>query len=209
MDNLQQILFYRELGFKLDKIKEIITDPGFDELEALREHRRQLLERREQLDALIANVEKTIVVKERGMDMADQEKFEGFKRRLIQENEKKYGEEIRSRWGDEAIDRSYSVFKGMSKADYEDFEALSQQIIDLLVQAVPTEDPGGEVGQRIAKLHREWITKAWGSYSPEAHAGLARMYVDDERFTQYYDQHQPGAAKFLRDAILILTGEDR
>ena len=78
MDNLQQILFYRELGFKLDKIKEIITDPGFDELEALREHRRQLLERQEQLDALIANVEKTIVVKERGMDMADQEKFEGF-----------------------------------------------------------------------------------------------------------------------------------
>ena len=35
----------------------------------------------------------------------------------------------------------------MSKADYEDFEALSQQIIDLLVQAVPTEDPGEKLGK--------------------------------------------------------------
>lgn len=32
------------------------------------------------------------------------------------------------------------------------------------------------------------------------------MYVDDERFTAYYDNNQPGMAKFLRDAIFIYTG---
>lgn len=37
-----------------------------------------------------------------------------------------------------------------------------------------------------------------GSYSKEAHAGLAKMYVDDERFTAYYDQPKPGAAEFLK-----------
>ncbi|MFA6983864.1 MAG: TipAS antibiotic-recognition domain-containing protein, partial [Sedimentibacter sp.] len=45
-----------------------------------------------------------------------------------------------------------------------------------------------------------------GSYDKEAHANLAQMYVDDERFTAYYDKAQPGATEFLRDAIWIYTG---
>ncbi len=36
--------------------------------------------------------------------------------------------------------------------------------------------------------------------------GLAQMYTDDERFTAYYDQHQPGLTKFLRDAVIIYVG---
>ena len=32
------------------------------------------------------------------------------------------------------------------------------------------------------------------------------MYVDDARFTSYYDKEQPGLAAFLRDAVLIYTG---
>jgi len=35
---------------------------------------------------------------------------------------------------------------------------------------------------------------------------VAQMYVDDGRFTAYYDDKQPGTAEFLRDAILIYTG---
>lgn len=46
----------------------------------------------------------------------------------------------------------------------------------------------------------------WEGYSKEAHANLAQMYVDDERFTAYYDKVQIGATEFLRDAVLIYTG---
>jgi hypothetical protein len=49
---------------------------------------------------------------------------------------------------------------------------------------------------------------AWGSYSKEAHAGLAKMYVEDRHFAAYYDKVHPGGAEFLRDAILIYTGEN-
>ena len=75
VDMLQQILFYRELGVSLDELKEIITSPDFDMLKALKEHRSRLLEKREQLDRLIENVEKTIAFKERGIIMSDKEKF--------------------------------------------------------------------------------------------------------------------------------------
>ena len=30
----------------------------------------------------------------------------------------------------------------------------------------------------------------------KAHANLAQMYVDDVRFTEYYDKDNPGAASF-------------
>ncbi|MNI98699.1 HTH-type transcriptional activator TipA [compost metagenome] len=66
-------------------------------------------------------------------------------------------------------------------------------------------NPSGEAALRAARLHREWITSHWGSYSPQAHAGVAQMYVDDERFTAYYDKHREGASRFLRDAVLAYT----
>ena len=50
---------------------------------------------------------------------------------------------------------------------------------------------------------------AWGSYNKEAHAGLADMYVADERFRAYYDQDCEDGAEFLRDAILIYTGKKK
>lgn len=60
IDTLQQILFYRELDFNLDSIKEIIQSLNFDEVNALKQHYSQLLARRQQIDDLIYNVEKTI-----------------------------------------------------------------------------------------------------------------------------------------------------
>ncbi len=57
-----------------------------------------------------------------------------------------------------------------------------------------------------ADLYCQWLCCYWDEYSKEAHAGVAQTYLDDERFTAYYDKEQPGGAKFLRDAILIYTG---
>ena len=70
---------------------------------------------------------------------------------------------------------------------------------------MPQEDPGSELAQKAAALHKQWLSFTWPSYSKEAHAA-SQMYVDDERFTIYYDKEQPGLAKFLRDSILIYTG---
>src|ERR1700730_18474741 len=74
IDRLQQILFYRELGVSLDHIKKIVTSPTCDAAHALQEHREKLLEKRKQLDLLIANVEKTIALTEGRMTMSNQEK---------------------------------------------------------------------------------------------------------------------------------------
>ncbi|SHK38058.1 MerR family transcriptional regulator [Desulforamulus aeronauticus] len=206
VDRLQQILFYRELGVSLESIKEIVTAPAFDGAKALREHHEKLLAKREQLNLLIANVEKTIALTEGRITMSDLEKFEGFKQKLIDDNEEKYGQEIRAKYGDEAIDRSNAKLKGMSQEQYAEITRLGNEVIETLHAAFKTGNPAGELAQRAADLHRQWLSFSWDSYTKEAHAGLAQMYVDDERFTAYYDAKHPGAAAFLRDAILLYTG---
>lgn len=54
-------------------------------------------------------------------------------------------------------------------------------------------------------LHREWLGYTWSFYTPEAHRGLAEMYVADERFTAYYDGAVAGCAAWLHDAICAWT----
>lgn len=206
VDRLQQILFYRELGIKLETIKDIVTSPTFDGAKALKEHRTQLLDKREQLDLLIANVDKTISSKEGGITMTNNEKFEGFKQKLIEDNEKTYGKEIREKYGDDTVNKSNSKVKNMTQAQHFEIKRLTEEVTTTLAEAFKTGVPSCELAQKAADLHKKWIMFYWSEYSKEAHAGLAQMYVDDERFTAYYDKEVPGTAEFLRDAIHIYTG---
>lgn len=209
VDRLQQILFYRELGVNLTNIKDIIADPSFDGFNALVEHRKKLLDKKEQLNLLIANVDKTIASKSGVINMSDKEKFNGFKQKLIDENEAKYGKEIRENYGEEEINKSNAKLMGMSQQDYEEVKSLEENVMKTLEEAFKTGDPAGELARKTAELHRKWIENYWSSYSKEAHAGLAQMYVDDDRFRAYYDGKQPGMAAFLRDAIFIYTGIEK
>jgi len=206
VDRLQQILFYRELGVDLDSIKNLMTTPSFDGAAALKEHHEKLLERRAQLNLLIANVEKTIHATEGRIKMSDKEKFEGFKQKMIDDNEKKYGKEIREKYGIDVVKQSNAKVMNMTEEDHKKVTGLEQKLKETLAKAFTTGDPAGELAQQAADLHKQWLTFYWTSYSKEAHAGLAQMYVEDERFKAYYDKEQPGLAEFLRDAIYIYTG---
>lgn len=205
VDRLQQILFYRELGVSLDNIKDIVTASSFNGAKALREHREKLLNKKEQLEMLIANVEKTIEMSERRVFMSDKEKFEGFKQRIIDENESKYGKEVREKYGDENVNRSNQKIKNMTEEQYAKVEKLAVEVNETIKAAYENGDPAGVLAQKACELHKQWLLNYWDKYSKEAHMGLAQMYVDDERFTAYYDKIAPGCAVFFRDAMRIYT----
>lgn len=129
VDKLQQIMFYRELGVSLSQIKEIITHPNFDVIQALKRHREELLEKRQQIDLLISNVEKTIAEKEGKIVMTDKEKFEGFKKKLVEENEKKYGKEVREKYGEDALEKANQKVLSMSQEQYEELESSQRKFL--------------------------------------------------------------------------------
>jgi DNA-binding transcriptional MerR regulator len=203
VERLQQIMFYRELGVELGKIRGILSAPGFEKQKALKGHLEVLKARRAQLDALIENVEKTISVEKGEKTMTDSERFDGFKKRMLEENESRYGEEIREKYGEETVKKSNSKFMNMTKRQYDEMERLSAELSVTLKAALAQGNSAGELAQKACGLHRQWLMCTWDSYTKEAHKGLAQMYVCDERFKAYYDGIAPGCAEFLRDAITI------
>jgi DNA-binding transcriptional MerR regulator len=206
VDLLQQILFYRELDVSLEDIMEIINRPNFDQSQALKEHYENLKQKRARLDKIMKTVEKTIASMEGGIPMKDNEKFKGLKEKLIDENEQKYGKEIREKYGEDTVDASNAKLRGMSQENYDAMTKLGEEIMILLEKAYQTGDPASTEAQLLAEKHKEWLMYSWPSYSKEAHAGLAEMYVADERFTAFYDKAVKGGTKFLRDAIMKYLG---
>lgn len=209
VDLLQQILFYRELEVSLEEIKNIINEPTYDQTEALKTHFKKLAQKRAHLDKLMATVKMTIASKEGGIPMQDKDKFAAFKEELIEENEQNYGKEIREKYGKETVEASNAKLRGMNEADFKAMNDLGEEIFVLLEKAYATGDPASDLAQEVAAKHKQWLLYSWESYSKEAHAGLAEMYVADERFTAYYDKAVKGGTKFLRDAILIYLGMDK
>lgn len=178
------------------------TVQKLSEVAALKDHRIKLLKKKKQIEILLSNVNNTIALKEGVMKMSDKEKFEGFKSDLIDKNEKSYGKEIRKKYGDNVVDESNKKFQGMSQEKYNEFIKLAEDINIKLLEAFKSGDPTSKLAQEVAELHKNWLLYTWTKYSKEAHAGLAEMYVYDERFKAYYDKDQDGLAEFLRDSIL-------
>lgn len=208
VDRLQQILFFREFEIALEEIKKYLDDPEFNNTKALAEHRQQLLAKRERLDHLLATIDKTIKHTQGESEMTDKEKFEGFKQNQLDENETKYGTEIREKYGKDTIEKANKKFANLTEEQYSQLQTMAAQILTDLQVAMKTNDPSGEEAQAVAALHKEWLAFTWPSYSKEAHRGLAEMYVMDERFTKYYDEPAgEGAAQFLRDAIHIFAAK--
>ena len=196
LEMLQQILFFRELGFPLKRIKEIVTDPDFDRLKALELHRKMLLERRKRLDNMLAALDKTIRHMKGEIDMTAQERFEGF-----DFSRNPYEEEARKLWGDEAVDRANAALRGLSERETaalkDEMDEICRKLAALRHGAPDSEEAQAAIGEWYNLLQR------FGSYSPEMFRNLGRMYTDDERFTKNIDKFGEGLAAFMRDAMAV------
>lgn len=75
---LQQILFYRELGFELKQIGEILGRPNFAKVTALVSHRKVLEDTLTRTRALLQTIDKTVEHLQGGQEMTNEELFAGF-----------------------------------------------------------------------------------------------------------------------------------
>src|SRR5580765_5230488 len=70
---LQQILFFKELGFSLKQIQKVLGKSDFDQLTALHSHKREVMQQWEKLSELIKTIDKTINHLQGKKKMNDQE----------------------------------------------------------------------------------------------------------------------------------------
>src|SRR3954453_21605999 len=196
LDRLHQVLVYRELGFPLAGGAHL---PAADPAEHLRRQHRLLLDRLERTQAMVAAVEKEMEARQMGISLTPEEKFELFGDGFSDE----YAAEAEERWGEtEAWAQSQRRTSAYAKEDWvrikQEGEDLNARFAAALQAGVPADS---EQAMDVAEDHRQYITRWFYDCPPEMHAGLGRMYVEDERFTATYEAVAPGLARYVSTAV--------
>jgi DNA-binding transcriptional MerR regulator len=203
MERLQQILFFKELDFPLQHIKEILDDPNFDRKKALRTHQKVLVEKKLRLERMIRSIEQTIKSIEGGRTMSKKEMFEPFDMKKIEAHQQQYEPEVKEKYGGtKAYEESYRKTSTYQEKDWrrikEGSESIYKRIIDNMEKGPSHED----VQQLIGEL-RQHITDNFYECTVDIFRGLGDLYVNDPRFTKNIDKYQPGLAQFLREAMHV------
>ncbi|WP_030177336.1 MerR family transcriptional regulator [Streptomyces sp. NRRL S-813] len=200
LDRLQQILFYRELGFPLEEVAALLDDPAADPRAHLRRQHELLTARIEKLQKMAAAVEHAMEARKMGINLTPEEKFEVFG----DHDPDQYADEVEERWGDtEAYRQSRQRTAGYTKQDWkrvtDELNAIHHRMGDLLAQGVPADS---EAAMDVAEEHRLFITRSYYDCAHQMHTCLGEMYVSDPRFTATYEEIRPGLAAYMRDAIV-------
>lgn len=193
LQQLQQILFFRELDFNLQEIKQFLTDPNFNAIEALEVHRRTLMKKQDRLIKLVQTIDQTILDEKGALKMTNEERFAGFNF-----DDEKYEQEAREKWGDEAVDNTNEKLK--NNADMQDrmnerFRALAE---------IRHMEPSSDEAQAEIALWFDDLNQS-GNYSLAAFQGLGETYVGDERFKENIDQFGTGLAEFMCEAMKVFA----
>ena len=201
LERLQQVLFFKELDFSLEEIKEILDNPYFNRKHALKTHRELLIEKKKRLDKIIKSVDKTIDSIEGGIDMNKKEMFEGFDMSEIEAHKEKYAEETKQKYGDsDAYKESMKKTSKYTKEDWARINASNERIYGKIVANMDKGIDNLEVQNAVDELRQE-ITNNFYNCTIEIFRGLGDLYVNDERFTVNIDKHKQGLAKFLSEAM--------
>lgn len=193
LERLQQILFFKELEFSLEEIREILGRPDFDRKKALAAHRELLVEKKRRLEGLIGLVDTTLENMERGESVAKKGFFAPFAMKKIEEVKEKYRDEVRQKFDPKLVEESERKTSRYTEADWRDIHDQDTSIYWRLVAAMDEgkgpADPG--VQEAIGERYRE-INERYYTCTPQIFRGLGEMYVADSRFTEYYERMRPG-----------------
>ncbi|MGA5816927.1 MerR family transcriptional regulator [Kitasatospora sp. NPDC094028] len=200
LDRLQQILFYRELGFPLDEIAAILDDHSVSPTEHLRRQHELLTGRIRHLQDLAAAVEHAMEARRMGIQLTPEEKFEIFGEGYQEDWE----QEAEQRWGDtEAWAESQRRTGGYTKADWQRIQGEMTSLNTRLAEALAAGEPAdGPVATGLAEEHRQHICRNFYDCTFTIHRGLAGLYVSDPRWTKTYEDVAPGLTQWLHDAIV-------
>lgn len=202
IDKLQQILFYKRLGFELEKIKLILNNDNYSNIDALNEHKKKLLIERDNINHLLNTLNKTLKYYRGEQKMTDEEKFIAFKNKEVENNNKNYGKELEAKYSKEVIDQANKKYLSLAKEDIVQMEEIEKELFDRLNTLNEDKNIETDLGKEVFELHKKWLSFTWPKYTPQAHKGLVDMYLADERFADYYMKNSnENAPTLLHDVV--------
>jgi len=205
---LQQILFFKELGFSLKQIQKVLGRDDFDQLSALYTHRKSLNREWEKIGLLLKTIDKTIKHLKGKKKMKDKEIFDGFNITLVKKakGSASYSaaEEIVGKSVKNPTKNVQDVEK-RGKEFYENLTKTAHAIFKDLVHCIEKGlDPASDEVQRIIKKHHA-LTEQTHAATQEVYTALAQMYQEHPEFRKQLDPFHSELATFMADAMKVFA----
>lgn len=202
---LQQILFFREMGFELKQIQDVLNQSDFDKLQALKTHKEVLLSKQQRLQELMRTIDKTIEQLSGGKRMKSEELYYGFDSEKQKEHEKYLVESgILSQ---DFLDECNQKVKHWSSKQKNAFLQDIEKIMKALILCIENKMPAlAEEVQELMKKHYHWLELSWIP-NKESYLGLTELYQTPE-FAEFYNTRHPQLLKFMVEAMRIFADRE-
>lgn len=197
LERLQEILFFRALGFGLNDVRRSLADP--DRRETLLRQRALMVDQAARFHQMVDAIDRALEAIDEGTTMSKDDMFEVFG----DFDPAEHAEEARERWGEtDAYRESQRRTKSYGKGQWKEASAEGKAIAEELAALMADGDAAtSATAMDLAERHRQHISRWFYSCPYEMHVGLGEMYTTDARFTAYWDKFRPGLAIFVRDAF--------
>lgn len=205
LSNLQEILFFREVGFALKEIKKLLNSPSYDRKDALGKQLQILDAQRDRIDGLIELVKREI-------SGVEDYSFNAFSNSKILDLQAEFREEIIQRWGETDSYKEFeAVFsKKARKSQQGQFDAFltkTQNVFENL-SMYEDKDPAYLEVQSIVKEWQDYISEHFYQCDMQMLIYLGELYVSDERFSDFINRFGNGnLATFFNEAIKIYCSQ--
>lgn len=195
---LYLIIVYRELGFSLKKIAELLSAPDFDRNRALEEQIELLEQKRQQLQNRITFARGLILTGVRHLN------YEGFDYKKIDD----YSAQAKAMWGKTDVWKEFEhKASGRTK---EDAKALGDDMMALFtkVGTLRSQEPGSPAVQSWVAELQSFITEHYYTCTRPMLKVLGEMYAGGGSMTENIDNAGgKGTGEFAKQAIDIFCGE--
>lgn len=196
LERMQHILLFRELGFPLKEIKQILDSSDFDRNKALEQQIELLTLKKEHLENLINFARGIKAIGVRYLD------FSAFDTSKIDE----YAMQAKATYGNSEYYKEYEE-KTKGKTN-EEMQMISQDMLQLFVEfgQMTGEDASSEKVQTQVKKLRDFINDNFYTCSDKILQTLGKMYSGGGSITENIDKTGGlGTAEFVAKAIDIFV----
>lgn len=197
---LQQILFFRELGFKLNDIQKLLLQDDFDKLKALQSHKKALIQECNRKSKLITTINKTISHLRGKKIMQDSELYYGFD----QARQKEYEQYLVKEYGTKAEERlkqSRQRTVKWDKDEWDDVKNIGDKIYKELSSAINSKlEPESNVVQDIICRHYN-LQNRFFDLTKEVYIELANLYGQHPDFKKFFEAYHLNMIEYIGKAI--------
>jgi DNA-binding transcriptional MerR regulator len=195
---LRRVLLFRELGVPLARIPALLAARAAERREVLTSRRGELDARIRHLERVRQDVDRLLAADEAGVLLTDVERSDVFGETW----DPAWSEGARDRWADSAQWAEYAERSAKRTVeDWRNVTASVQAVIDALAQAKREQvAPGSARADALAERHRAAISEYFHC-TLSMQVLMARMYVTETGFAEFYDRTEPGLVAWMKQVI--------